>query len=363
MVTLQTQIPQLLFSSQFPDLAFATSDDSEAAVSLHAGNTEIFQATHIPYGRVINVHDLRSVIEYYMRQHNLTLEAFQLRVTHIQTTAVAASFKVVYLEQHFTGDTAEFLRNNFLTTMAGKLMSPKTTEYLHFFSEAFAQEVIKYRVVARVYDDEPRTFQKTVQPSVGTSDAIRTITVTHDVMVDAVTSNGWNAEAVTVLACSVQVGARVFTYYVQDCEPNLTLYFRNAFNRFECCALNAVTTQKPKVERSIAVTNRVSSFYNQQNEKQYEVETAGLTMEQARWIEQLFYSHDVRMDIGETANPQLMPIVLINDTTCEVSDEDGELNSVKFTYQYQDRRTWLQTDYLSVDHERVFTEEFDPSFQ
>ena len=55
--------------------------------------------------------------------------------------------------------------------------------------------------------------------------------------------------------------------------------------------------------------------------------------------------------------------MLITEPTCEISDADGELNTVKFTYQYQDRRTYLPTDYLSVDHDRIFTEESDPSFQ
>ena len=136
-------------------------------------------------------------------------------------------------------------------------------------------------------------------------------------------------------------------------------------------ALHAVTTHKPKVERSIAVTNRVSTFYNQQNEKEYEVETSGLTMELARWIEQLFYSHDVRLatkrtdfeeENSQNYNPQYMPIVLISDFTCEIHDRDGELNTVKFTYQYSDRRPLLPTDYLSVDHERIFTEPFNPTY-
>ena len=201
-----------------------------------------------------------------------------------------------------------------------------------------------------------------------TIDTISRIEVTHKLMLDAVESHGWNRDHIRVLACSVQVGARAFTFYVQDDEPNLTLYFRNAFNCFECCALHAVTTHKPKVDRLIAVTNRISTFYNQQNEKLYEVESAGLTMEQARWIEQLFYSHDVRMatrrtDFSQGYNPIGMPIILITDPTCEISDADGELNTVKFTYQYQDRRTYLPTDYLSVDHDRIFTEQFDPSFQ
>ena len=55
---------------------------------------------------------------------------------------------------YFTGDIEEFLRNNFLTTMAAKLTSPKATEFLHFFIEANAQEYITYQVVASVYGGE-----------------------------------------------------------------------------------------------------------------------------------------------------------------------------------------------------------------
>ena len=81
------------------------------------------------------------------------------------------------------------------------------------------------------------------------------------------------------------------------------------------------------MERQVAVTNRISTFYNQQNEKQHQVETSGLTMEQARWIEQLFYSHDVRMatkrtDFSQGYNPLGMPIILITDCDCEINDAD-----------------------------------------
>ena len=150
------------------------------------------------------------------------------------------------------------------------------------------------------------------------------------------------------------------------------MYFCNACNCYELCAPPAVTTRKPKVDRSIAVTNRISTFYNQQNEKEYEVETSGLTVEQAKWIEQLFYSHDVRLatkrtdyedDGGQNYNPQYMPIVLITDFTCEIHDRDGELNSVKFTYQYSDRRPYLPQEYLSVDNEKIFSAEYNPAFE
>ena len=254
-VVLNTQLGSLMFTSQIPDIDLTTSDDNEAVVMIVSGGTSIFSATHIPFAKSITVHDIRSVIEYYMRQGNHALRGFELRVKH---------------------------NGNFLTTMEGKLTSPGATEFLYYHKPAFSKESVRLRVVASVYDEEPRVFQQIVQQAQSTIDTVARVEITHNKMLDAVEANGWVREHIKVLACSVQVGARAFTYYVQEAEPNLTLYFRNAFNCFECCELFAVTTHKPKVERQVAVTNRISTFYNQQNEKQYQVETSGLTMEQAR---------------------------------------------------------------------------------
>lgn len=372
-VTLNTDLQPLMFSSQVPDISITVSDDNEAEVMIDTQDVNIFSAVHFPYGRSVKIHDLRSVIEYYLRDRNTSLDEFQLRSITNGTQQILATFQVLYLEQHFTGDIGEFLRNNFLTTMAAKLTSPKATEFLHFFIEANAQEEITYQVVASVYGGEPRIYTLREDCGVSNSNRIKTVELTCEMLTGIVESpaQGRPREAITLHAYSVHAGQRAFTFYVQDHEPPLSLYFRNAFNVYERCDLQAVTTHKPKSDRSIAVTHRLSTFYNQQNEKQYEVETSGLTMEQARWIEQLFYSHDVRMatkrdDLSEETfgqyNPQYMPIVLITDFTCEIHDRDGELNTVKFTYQYQDRRTYLPTDYLSVDHDRIFTEPYNPTY-
>jgi hypothetical protein len=260
--------------------------------------------------------------------------------------------------------------------MSAKLTSPKATEFLHFFIEAGVQELITYQVVASVEGiagGEPRIYTMRENCGQYNYSRIYKLEITYEVLMGIVESpaDGRPRDKITVHAYSIHAGLRAFTYYVQRHEPSLSLYFRNAYNVYELCALQAVTTHKPKVDRSIAVTHRLSTFYNQQNEKQYEVETSGLTMEQARWIEQLFYSHDVRMATVLTDfedenygsyNPQYMPIILITDFTCEIHDRDGELNNVKFTYQYQDRRTYLPTDYLSVDHDRIFTDPYNPTY-
>lgn len=370
-VTLNTTIGNLLFSSAIPDLALTTSDDSEAEIILRCPDMEIFSAVHFPYSRGITIHDLRSVVELYMRERNLTLDEFELLAVHNGTQQTLATFKVVYLEHHFDGDIEEFLRNNFLTTQSAKLTSRLATEYLYFFAAAGEDVTIRHELVVSYDGAEPRLEVRRENRASYGHDRIEKIEVTYEAMMGWVT-DGYDhtPDRVRLLAYSLHAGQRAFTFYVQDGEPPVAMYFRNAYNCYECCALHAVTTHKPKVDRSIAVTNRVSTFYNQQNEKEYEVETSGLTMEQARWIEQLFYSHDVRMATKRTDyeeyspnyNPQYMPIVLITDFTCEIHDRNGELNTVKFTYQYSDRRPLLPTDYLSVDHERIFTNPYNPTF-
>ena len=65
-VTLNTQLGSLMFTSQIPDIDLTTSDDSEAVVMIVSGGTSIFSATHIPFAKSITVHDIRSVIEYFM---------------------------------------------------------------------------------------------------------------------------------------------------------------------------------------------------------------------------------------------------------------------------------------------------------
>ena len=71
-----------MFTSQIPDIDLTTSDDNEAVVMIVSGGTSVFSATHIPFAKSITVHDIRSVIEYYMRQGNHALRGFELRVKH-----------------------------------------------------------------------------------------------------------------------------------------------------------------------------------------------------------------------------------------------------------------------------------------
>ena len=107
-VTLQTPLDTLLFTSAIPDLVLATSYDNEAEVILRCPDMAIFSAVHFPYSRSITVHHLRSVVELYMRERNLSLDEFELLAVHNGTQQSLATVKVVYLEHSFSGDIDEF---------------------------------------------------------------------------------------------------------------------------------------------------------------------------------------------------------------------------------------------------------------
>ena len=101
------------------------------------------------------------------------------------------------------------------------------------------------------------------------------------------------------------------------------------------------TTAKTDVERSLAIINGSSRFYNQSTTKTYEVEAGPLTSDEAGWIDQFFSSHDVfriEPDPTNSYDPLLLAPILITDSTCEIQDGDEKLNTVKFTWRYTDNR-------------------------
>ena len=149
MITLSTQIPQLLFSSAIPDLAIITDGDGEVEIALTSDGSEVFIASYFPYNRQIKVFDLRSVVEMYMRENDSSLMDFAISATASSVTHQLCLFKVVYLEHRFDGDIAEFLRNNFLTNTSSKRTSEKAVEHLHFFLDAGEQTSIRYFRIVR----------------------------------------------------------------------------------------------------------------------------------------------------------------------------------------------------------------------
>ena len=147
---------------------------------------------------------------------------------------------------------------------------------------------------------------------------------------------------ISLLSFTVYCGQRSISFFVDlvlnDCN---TFIFRNCFNVWDTAVLPVVTKAKTDVDRSTAIINGESRFYNQSTTKIYEVKAGPLTSDEAEWIDQLCSSYDVfRIEPNEvdSSDPLIITPVLITDCTCEVQDGDEKLNTVKFTWRYADNR-------------------------
>lgn len=162
-----------------------------------------------------------------------------------------------------------------------------------------------------------------------------------------------------MLSFTVRCGQRSVTSFVDNSLTDLeSFYFRNCFNVWDSATLPVETTAKTDIERSFAIINGKSRFYNRYTAKTYEVEAGPLTSDEAGWIDQLFSSHDVFLiepDPTNSYDPLVLAPILITDATCEIQDGDEKLNTVKFTWRYTDNRPIVR---LSASR-AIFTEPYN----
>lgn len=151
-----------------------------------------------------------------------------------------------------------------------------------------------------------------------------------------------------------------------DFPYTMTLMFLNAFNAFETVHIVGKTTVKSKIESSLAVGLNQSYQYDMRFEKTYETETAALTEQELKWFDQILSSRYVRL--VDFSNSEENPfadgaILLITDSTCEVDDGDGELQRVKFSWQFTENDPELGIGYVPVSTTDIFTDEYDIIFK
>lgn len=230
-ITLSTQIPQLLFSSAIPDLAISTDTDGEVEIALSSAGAVVFVASYSPYNRQIKVFDLRSVVEMFMREENTAMKDFTVSATANEVTHQLCSFKVIYLEHRFDGDISEFLRNNFLTNTSSKMTSENALERLTLFLDADQGETVRYEIVTQREGERAQLTVATETIQAQNTARLVEISVTCGMIRSARNID----PSARMLAFSVHVGQRAFTYYVAQREPQVTMFFCNAFNVWERC--------------------------------------------------------------------------------------------------------------------------------
>ena len=229
-ITLSTQIPQLLFSSAIPDLAINTDGDGEVEIALTSAGATVFTASHFPYNRQIKVYDLCSVVEYFMRSQGSSLMDFAITADDGSGARQLCSFKVIYLEHRFDGDITVFLRNNFLTNTSSKMTSENALERLTLYLDANQSERVRYEIVTQREGEDAQLTVCTENIYSYANPKLFEISISCEVIREMANID----PSTRLLAVSIHVGERAFTYYVSQREPQIRMFFRNAFNVFEC---------------------------------------------------------------------------------------------------------------------------------
>lgn len=354
--SLITEIPVFVFSSQLREIEFSTDLD-KVIITLEDGTTEIFRTTLYAYNGNVTLINIAEVIEDYMTKNDLVFTAFTMYYNNADGTNIGSfNLNTLFCTHIIEAQAGVFGSYNFLTTLTAKRVPLHSTDFLSLF---YGQESGPLKIHAVYEDEDGSVGNKTFTLKTITTDdiGVSAIEVKYDTIYLRLRLQAGKVSK--VLSYTIEFNNRHFIYYVVDNEPNVVFTFKNCFNVYEEIYLNAVTTTKTEVNRSMAISQGRHSFYDQSVDKTYEVETAPMTQAEAEWVEQLFMSHSVRL--GTATDPDTLPEVIITDSTCEIDDNDEKLHKVKFTWQFVEHRPHLQTS-ARTDEQRIFTEPYNHTF-
>lgn len=340
--------PGIVLSSAIGEIVVDV-DGSFVDVTLTGpGNIAVLTERYYAYGGRVTLYDLASLIEAEMRSSGQSYADFTLRV-FTDTPANKADSRVLHVLycDRFTvcTDVPAFLRENFLTTLSMRRVATGSTTSLFLYAEK--GESIEYTIAHSFHKEDSAAlyhhqFTRDVGKTAAASGIVQLNIPLSSIIADAASFAVAPLGSVVPVAFTVRCGQRSISCFVDPVLNDIeSFYFRNCFNVWDTVVLPAVTTAKTDVDRSVAIINGSSRFYNQSTAKKYDVETGPLTSDEAEWIDQLFSSYEVfRFEPNpvDDSDPYIMAPVLITDCTSEIQNGDEKLNKVKFTWRYADNR-------------------------
>lgn len=285
----------------------------------------------------------------------------------VNTDHCAETFSVIYCDKALSlFDPSNFLLSNFLTLTPYRRLAPES--FIEVYWYAKDRESLSFRVYATyLRPDGGRDTYYYVHSGNGMvqhGDAINREFISFSTVAEMIKS-AKKLDAVTLVSVTLRCGERSTTIFVDPTLSGIPAFFYvNCFNIVEQFPLPRITTDKLKVDRSIANLGRTSQFYDVSTTKEYEVQTAPLTSDECRQLEQLLSSPDVRLPVGTDqtwleSDFYAMHPILITDFTSELSDSDEKPNTAKFTWRFQENRPRFA---LKPDLE-IFDNHFNPIFQ
>lgn len=354
--TLITEIPIFVFSSQIGGIELST-DQEKIVIVVEDGTTEIFTTSLYAFDGKVEIVNIGEVLENYMIANGKVFTAFTVYYNTADGSNLGSfNLNTLFCSLRLDIEAGVFASYNFLTTLTAKRVPRGANETLSLLHGQESGQLLVHCVFTTTLgltDNHTLTMRSITTDDIG----VTMVSIPYNVLRARLQLLGVPADR--LLSYTVEFNGRSFTYYVTDNMPEVSFTFRNCFNVDETAYFNAITTTKTKVNRSMAISLGEHLFYDQSVDKTYEVQTASLTADEAYWVEQLLFSHSVRL--GTSSSIDSLPEVIITESECEIADNDEELNKVKFTWQFAKTAPHLQKSFRS-DNSGVFTEPYNNVF-
>ena len=361
-ISIITDFDSIYLTSQLPEeISFETDADS-LKVTIYVNNYKVFSSDYYPYYEEVTIRDIRSLVEAFMEERKLCLGTMKIEAAEtVQTkpditydddgnihynydnqseetiTETVDNIKLVYSRFKTTDESSDFLNSYFLTNrksaMIPKFGQLNLSNYTRANASGFNKALIYYSRNAN--PGVVSTYRNNMSSVQSTTEKIVTATLTYRSFKQIV-------DQALGISCKVhgveyQIGDREFNIFFTDEEPTDVFSFYNAFNIEERAYLFGATTIKTEIDRSEAVCGEYTHFYDEKVKTKYEVETAPLTIDEAKWLNQMLTSNLVKhaMDDGSFEE------VLISNITSEVTNSDKDMIRLKFSWKYADGNEWL----------------------
>lgn len=327
----------------------------KAKVTVFINGSTVYATTLLQHNGVVTFYGLQEILAQHMLANKLPLTTLRITAELSNITETFGDVSILYCGFK-QGDeiSANFYNWHFLTNRTYYVIPRSAYHILFFFDEG--QEAIQ-AFAECVFEKDNSQYTLRVNMNnfpQGHEDIHGLLSGPGQIFRYARQQIG--NDCGKLLAYTIHVGKRAMTIYVTDEEPLATFCFRNAYNIEEYAFVFGTETYKTIIDRKEASCQGKHSFYNQSVERKHEVTTAPLSLEEAHWMNELFESHHVTMEVTPDYDQEK---VLISDITSEISNRADEKVRLKFTWWFDDNSKWIFQETTS----RVFNNNYIDTFK
>lgn len=348
-------IDNITLSSSLPNRFTIEQVDDVVSCRVDMNGECLYTTTLFAKDHTVIFYDLRTLVEEYMKAHNLTVGTFLFEADYEQGGECVDDITIIYAPfAHGIDSDQEFLESHFLTSRRNYSVPRGLYFFLKFFATSNEQFTVNVECCFRKNGEViPCTYSEPIQQE--PFHAVYSFRMDSDF----VTRRCYEVdgdEKGELMSATATVGKRSITIYYTDDKPIITFGFRNIFNVLEYVHVIGKESMKTDISRKEASCQGITSFYDETIEQKHYIETCHLTADEAQWFNEFLESQDIFVTIP----PEEYQIrVVITDITSEINYSPTEQTRIKFAWKYVDNREWRSIEQPM----QIFNNNFNPAFQ